>query len=118
LHRDAPHWEAWAGLIARVLQRTRFFFAEQTALNYAIFAEGLAANLLPAYCNWMVGDAAPAFDAARGRFVEPYAPNEVLGIVHLAGEEAKDRIFRLDRLDGGWVDTALRYGATPLLCGG
>ena len=66
LHHDAPHWQAWARLLARVLQRTRFFFAEQIALNYAIFGEGLPANFLPAYCNWAVGDALPAFDAVRG----------------------------------------------------
>jgi hypothetical protein len=117
LHRDAPHWEAWARLIARVLQRTRFFYAEQTALNYAIFAERLPVNFLPAYCNWMPGDAAPAFDAARGLFVEPYAPHEVIGVMHLAGAEQKSHIFRLDRLDGGTIDTKLRYAATRELCG-
>src|SRR5262249_11291936 len=118
LHRDAPHWPAWARLIAQVLQRTQFFFAEQTALNYAIFAELLPVNFLPAYCNWMVGDAAPAFDPERGMLVEPYAPHEVLGVVHLAGANAKDRVFRLDRLGGGTVETALRYGAMRELCAG
>lgn len=116
LHRDAPHWSAWQRLIAQVLRRTRFFYAEQTALNYAIFAEKLPVNLLPAYCNWMVGDAAPAFDAARGAFVEPYAPHEAIGVMHLAGPEQKNHVFRLDRLDGGTVDTVLRYGATRDLC--
>jgi hypothetical protein len=116
LHHDAPHWAAWQRLIAQVLQRTRFFFAEQTALNYAIFAERLPVNFLPAYCNWMPGDAAPAFDAATGLFVEPYAPHEVIGVMHLAGTEQKTHVFRLDRLDGGTVDTALRYNATRELC--
>src|SRR5467141_1506466 len=116
LHREAPHWQEWARLIAQVLQRTRFFFAEQTALNYAIFAEHLPVNFLPAYCNWMVGDAAPSFDARRGRFVEPYAPHEVIGIMHLAGTDSKDHIFRLSRLDGGTIDTQLRYGITRELC--
>jgi len=116
LHCDAPHWPAWQRLIAQVLQRTRFFYAEQTALNYAIFAERLPANLLPAYCKWMPGDAAPAFDAGRGLFVEPYAPHEVIGVMHLAGEAAKNRTFQLDRLDGGTVETGLRYAATRELC--
>jgi hypothetical protein len=31
LHRDAPHWAAWARIMTRVLQRTRFFYAEQIA---------------------------------------------------------------------------------------
>jgi hypothetical protein len=116
LHRKAPHWQAWAGLIARVLQRTRFFYAEQTALNYAIFAERLPVNFLPAYCNWLAGDAAPAFDARRGLFVEPYAPHEIIGVMHLAGPEQKTQRFRLQRLDGGTVETMLRYSATRELC--
>ncbi|MBV9551926.1 MAG: hypothetical protein JO032_03930 [Alphaproteobacteria bacterium] len=116
LHAEAPHWQAWAQVMTRVLQRTRFFFAEQIALNYAIFGEGLAANFLPAYCNWAVGDAAPAFDPVRRLFVEPYAPHEPLGVLHLAGPEQKNKVFRLHRLGGGTVETSLRYSAVRDLC--
>jgi hypothetical protein len=116
LHRDAPHWQEWARFLTRVLQRTRFFFAEQIALNYAIFAEGLPANFLPAYCNWAVGDALPAFDATRGLFVEPYAPHEVIGVMHLAGRDHKTGVHRLERLDGGTVETSLRYGESRAVC--
>jgi hypothetical protein len=118
LHHDAPHWDAWARLLSQVLQRTRFFFAEQVALNYAIFAENLPVNFLPAYCNWMPGDAPPAFDARRGLFVEPYAPYEVIGVMHLAGREQKSHLFGLNRLDGGTVKTSLRYSESRALCSG
>jgi len=117
LHREAPHWEAWQRVMTRVLQRTQFFYAEQIALNYAIFAEGLPANFLPAYCNWAVGDAAPAFDAARGLFVEPHAPHEVIGVIHLAGTDQKNKMFRLDCLEGGTVETVLRFSESRALCG-
>jgi hypothetical protein len=116
LHAEAPHWEAWRRVLARVLQRTYFTPAGQTALNYVVFAERLPVNFLPAYCNWMPGDAAPAFDAERGLFVEPYAPHQVIGVMHLAGADQKNLVFRLNRLDGGTVDTALRYSATRELC--
>ncbi|MBV9858687.1 MAG: hypothetical protein JO038_01070 [Alphaproteobacteria bacterium] len=116
LHRDAPHWAAWARAMTQALQRTRFFFVEQTALNYVIFAERLPANFLPAYCNWMPGDAAPAFDTVRGLFVEPYAPHEVIGVMHLAGPEQKTHSFRLNCLGGGTVETSLRYGESRALC--
>ena len=116
LHRDAPHWAAWARIMTQVAQRTRFFFVEQTALNYVIFAERLPVEFLPAYCNWLPGDAAPAFDAERGLFVEPYAPHEPIGIMHLAGREQKTHIFRLPRLDGGIAETSLRYGESRALC--
>jgi hypothetical protein len=115
LHHDAPHWNAWARVIAQVVQRTRFFYIEQTALNYVVFAERLPVNMLPAYCNWIPGDAPPAFDAARGLFVEPYAPHEVIGVMHLAGEAQKSQVFRLRRLDGGDVETSLRYSETRAL---
>ena len=117
LHAQAPHWEAWRRVLARVLQRTSFTPAGQTALNYIVFAERLPVNFLPAYCNWMPGDAAPAFDASSGRFVEPYAPHQVIGIMHLAGAEQKNHVFRLNRLDGGTIDTKLRYAATRELSG-
>jgi hypothetical protein len=118
LRGDAPHWRAWARIMEQAAQRTRFFFVEQTALNYAIFAEHLPVDFLPAYCNWMPGDAAPAFDPERRRFVEPYSPHEVIGIMHLAGAGAKNQVFRLTRLDGGIVETSLRYTACrSLLCG-
>lgn len=121
LHREAPHWAHWAQVMTRVLRRTQFFFAEQIALNYAIFADGLPANFLPAYCNWAVGDAAPAFDAARGLFVEPYAPHEVIGVLHLAGKEQKNKVFRLDclvddDLNRSSVETSLRYGQSRAFC--
>lgn len=117
LRGDAPHWQTWARVMVQVAQRTRFFFVEQTALNYAIFAEHLSVDFLPAYCNWMPGDAAPAFDAERGLFVEPYSPHEVIGIMHLAGAEQKSSTFRLSRLDsGGIVETSLRYSESRALC--
>jgi hypothetical protein len=118
LHREAPHWVVWVRLMTQVLQRTRFFYAEQIALNYAIFGERLPADFLPAYCNWAVGDALPAFDPARGLFVEPYTPHEVLGVMHLAGPDQKSGVFRLDRLDGGTVETSLRYGESRAVCRG
>jgi hypothetical protein len=117
LPAEAPHWAAWRNVLAQVLQRTHFTPAAQTALNYVIFAEGLPVNFLPAYCNWMPGDAAPAFDAEHGLFVEPYAPHEVIGVLHLAGDAAKNHVFRLNALHGGTVDTSLRYQATRQLCG-
>ena len=116
LRADAPHWQVWGQVLARVAQRTRFFFVEQTALNYAIFADSLPVDFLPAYCNWMPGDAVPAFDAERGLFVEPYSPHEVIGIMHLAGREQKANVFRVARLDGGVVETSLRYSESRALC--
>src|SRR5215831_343123 len=77
---------------------------------------GVRSSFLPAYANWMPGDAPPAFDAERGLFVEPYSPHEVIGVMHLAGREQKTHIFRLYRLGGGTVETSLRYSESRALC--
>jgi hypothetical protein len=116
LRGDAPHWQIWGRIMEQVARRTQFFFVEQTALNFAIFAEHLPVDFLPAYCNWMPGDAAPAFDAERGLFVEPYSPHEVIGVMHLAGPEQKTHIFRLTQLDGGTIETSLRYSESRAIC--
>jgi len=38
-----------------------------------------------------------------------------MGVIHLAGEAAKSHVFRLRRLDGGEVETSLRYNETRAL---
>src|SRR5260370_33337747 len=65
----------------------------------------------------MPGESAAGFDGGRGLFVEPYAPHEVIGVMHLAGREQQTHLFRLNRLDGGTVETSLRYGESRGLCG-
>ena len=117
LHHDAPHWDAWERVLSQVLQRTRFFFVEQVALNYVIFAEHLPVNFLRPIATGCRVTPSPAFDAARGLFVEPYAPHEVIGVMHLAGREQKTQTFRLNRLDGGTVETSLRFSESRALCG-
>jgi hypothetical protein len=111
LRGDSAHWDAWVAAMTRALQRTSFFFIEQIALNYAVFAGDIAAAFLPATCNWLCGDAAPMWDAARRRLVEPNAPHQPLGIVHLAGDDQKNKTFAIATLDGGRLSTMLRYGA-------
>ncbi len=111
LRGDSPFWDVWVEAMARALQRTNFVFIEQIALNYAIFGGTIAATFLPASCNWLVGDAAPMWDAARQRLVEPHAPHLPLGIIHLAGEAQKEKSFTLTTTAGGGVVTGLRYAA-------
>ena len=113
LAADAPHWALWAAAHRRALTRRRFgaslarslyfFIAEQTALNYVVFADKQPVTLLPAIANWFVAKGHPHWDAARGMLVEPNAPHAPLGIVHLAGVGVKDRMWTLPSLQGGTV---------------
>lgn len=110
---DAPHWAAWADTLAAGLRRTRHKLVEQTALNLVIYRDRLAATFLPAWCNWLC-DAArpavdPAVDPAQGMLVEPHAPHQPLGIVHLAGEFERNGVVVMDSLGGGHVSSGLRH---------
>lgn len=82
LAADAPHWEGWAGLLGGALQRSADL-TDQVALNVLVYERGFACEPLPSRCNWPVHHATPAWDAARGLFVEPAMPYEALGILHL-----------------------------------
>ena len=47
LHRDAPHWDAWARVLAQVLQRTRFFFVEQVGAQLRDLCRAPAGQFSP-----------------------------------------------------------------------
>jgi hypothetical protein len=123
---DAPHWPLWAEAHRRALQRRRwrppasdpfkFFLAEQTALNYVVFADRQPMTLLPAPCNWFCGKGTPRWDSERRRVVEPHAPYQTLGIIHLAGKGMKERVWTLDTVTGGQVTTRLSYEEVQALC--
>ncbi|PPR09448.1 MAG: hypothetical protein CFH41_02478 [Alphaproteobacteria bacterium MarineAlpha11_Bin1] len=120
LPSEAPHWNLWAAAIRRALERRTFpprggwpdlYFKliEQTAMNYVVFAEGVATTLLPATCNWFCAHAAPKFDSSSKMLVEPNAPYQPIGIIHLAGEGFQDQAFDLETLDRNTINTRLRY---------
>jgi len=83
LAADAPHWQAWAKTLAEALQRSRNALIDQTTLNHVIYVQGLAANFLPARCNWISHHASPVRQAPDGPLLEPALPHEPLGIIHL-----------------------------------
>jgi hypothetical protein len=110
LNGDSAHWQTWRVAMQRALARTNFVYIEQIALNYAVFSGIIDATFLPAICNWLCGDAAPMWDESRKRLVEPNAPFQPIGILHLAGEGQKGKRFNLATLSGHSVESMLRYG--------
>jgi hypothetical protein len=80
---DAPHWRAWAKILAEALQRSRNALIDQTTLNYMVYVEGLKASFLPARCNWICHHAPPIRLAPGGPLLEPALPHERLAILHL-----------------------------------
>ena len=121
---DAPHWEIWQAALKKALCRPAPFrsrqslyahVSEQTAMNYMVYADGAPATFLPATCNWFCGKGLPMWDTAAGRLVEPHAPHQTLGIVHLAGDGVQNRVFKMQTTAGGTIDSQLTYDAVKAL---
>jgi hypothetical protein len=111
LHRDAPHWKAWAEDFQAALSKSSDLTAEQASLNYMLYTRRLPHHFLPARFNWLVNKAAPKFDLDRNLFTEPFLPHQPLGIVHLSGK-AKNKAHMVWTTDGTrQVGTTLRYSA-------
>ena len=111
LAADAPHWRAWQENMAVAIQRWAHFILEQTVFNYIVYEKGLPFACLPMYCNWMCNLVLPKLDIASGDYVEPEAPHERIGLVHLSGMATKDRAgHEIAALDGSRHLRSLRYG--------
>jgi lipopolysaccharide biosynthesis glycosyltransferase len=108
LRADAPHWELWAKWFRVGLETTegRLFFSDQTALNYAIWMEGLSVNPLPARCNWLCHLALPKYDVKSKTFCDP-SNKQKLGILHLTGRTKDTNI--MVRQEGKNQQISLRF---------
>ena len=82
LKAEAPHWQGWAELLGKALQRSANM-TDQIALNVLVYDKGFVHEPLPSRCNWSVHHATPAWDAERALFVEPAMPYDPLGILHM-----------------------------------
>lgn len=109
LRQDALHWEIWAEKINQGLQRSGCVMTDQFALNLAVYSGELfnLTEMLPAWCNWIF-NGFPVWDKQRGCFVEPYLPQEAIGILHLAGRQQFDRV-QLMATDGDILEISVRY---------
>jgi hypothetical protein len=79
---DAPHWMGWAEVYHDALQRSTDL-TDQLALNVLVYDRGYRHEPLPSRCNWPIHHATPLWDAERALFVEPAAPYDPIGILHM-----------------------------------
>jgi predicted O-methyltransferase YrrM len=109
LRKDALHWERWEEKINQGLQRSGCVMTDQFAMNLAVYSDELfnLTEMLPAWCNWIF-NGFPVWDKQRGCFVEPYLPQEAIGILHLAGRQQFDRV-QLMATDGDILEISVRY---------
>ena len=85
----------------------------------SVYIDNLETEFLPLNCNWIASNLLPKIDEKKDTFVEPYLPNNKIGIMHLAaGIWQNDRDMRVDKsvkiniktLENNFKLKSLRFG--------
>lgn len=112
MNAKAPHWKRWKELITVAMTKGKIFTAEQTTLGVLVYIENYKAEFLPEYSHWHC-DVKFAWDEETKQFVEPFIPNEPIGVVHVSGVDdmRNDRnvkhVFKTKQ--GGTIELNVRY---------
>ena len=118
LEKSSSVWSVWQNNLKETLKHGRIFGSEGLAINLSVYVDNVDTEFLPLGCNWIASNVLPKFDESKGEFVEPYLPNNKIGIMHLAAgiwKEGKD--MRLDKsikieiksLNDNTVSKSLRF---------
>lgn len=98
LEKNSSVWNVWQNNLKETLKHGRIFGSEGLAINLSVYVDNVETEFLPLGCNWIASNVLPKFDESKREFVEPYLPNNKIGIMHLAAgiwKEGKD--MRLDK---------------------
>ena len=85
LEKKSSCWGIWQKNLKKTLAKGKVFGSEGLAINLSVYVDDVATEFLPLNCNWIASNLLPKFDINRKLFVEPNMPNNVIGIMHLAG---------------------------------
>ena len=118
LEKSSSAWSVWQNNLKETLKHGRIFGSEGLAINLSVYVDNVETEFLPLGCNWIASNVLPKFDEGKREFVEPYLPNNKIGIMHLAAgiwKEGKD--MRLDKsikieiksLNDNTVSKSLRF---------
>ena len=98
LEKSSSVWSVWQNNLKETLKHGRIFGSEGLAINLSVYVDNVDTEFLPLGCNWIASHIMPKFDENKKEFVEPYLPNNKIGIMHLAAgiwKEGKD--MRIDK---------------------
>ena len=118
LEKNSKSWEIWQNNLRETLKGGDIFGSEQLAMNISVYHDNIETEFLPINCNWITSNLLPKFDEINDTFVEPYLPNNKIGIMHLAAGIWKDnQDMRLNKdvkidiktLDGKTLNKSLRF---------
>ncbi len=119
LEKNSKCWNVWQKNLQKTLSKGRIFGSEGLAINIAIYHDNVDVEFLPLRCNWITSHLLPKYDTEKNTFVEPFLPNEKIGIVHLAaGLWKNNKDMRLNKnikvelktLAGKKIEKSLRFG--------
>jgi len=97
LEKDSKCWEVWQNNLKETIKHGRIFGSEGLAINLSVYVDNVDTEFLPVRCNWITSHLLPKFDENNREFVEPFLPNNKIGIMHLAAGIWKDgKDMRLD----------------------
>ena len=98
LEKNSPGWISWQKNLEQTLKSGKIFGSEGLAINMSVYIDNIETEFLPLNCNWIASNLLPKFDEKLNTFVEPYLPNQKIGIMHLAaGIWQDDKDMRLDK---------------------
>ncbi len=97
LEKDSKCWEVWQNNLKETIKHGRIFGSEGLAINLSVYVDNVDTEFLPVRCNWITSHLLPKFNEDNKEFVEPFLPNNKIGIMHLAAGIWKDgKDMRLD----------------------
>jgi hypothetical protein len=98
LEKNSQGWASWQKNLNQTLKSGNIFGSEGLAINMSVYIDDLETEFLPLNCNWIASNLLPKFDEKKKTFVEPYLPNNHIGIMHLAAGIWKNgRDMRLNK---------------------
>ena len=118
LEKDSKCWDVWQNNLKETIKHGRIFGSEGLAINLSVYVDNVDTEFLPVRCNWITSHLLPKFDEDNKEFVEPFLPNNKIGIMHLAAGIWKDgKDMRLDNnikveiktLNDNFLTKSLRY---------
>ena len=119
LEKDSECWKIWQENLKKTLKTGSIFGSEGLAMNISVYTDDVQAEFLPLLCNWIASNVLPKYDQKSKSFVEPYLPNQKIGIMHLAAgiwndnrdmRVNKDIKIPIETKQGNKILKSLRYG--------
>jgi hypothetical protein len=112
LEKNSKFWKVWRKNFEFCIKNTKNIYgSDQLSLNISVYIDGLEADFLPHYCNWLPNTENTIFDVYKNKFVDRFTPNYEIGIMHLAGGITATPPYKDVRFENVLLDTKTTDGS-------